>query len=204
MNPNDFRLDMSGMFMIHDALRRDLRRVVHSDTRTQGWALFETMLLIHHQIEDELLWPVVRDGVADRPDDLALLDQMTSEHAAIEPLLAGLDQSITRDAPLGAARSALEHHVLDHLAHEEADALPLVDRTLTDAQWAAFGQASAQRMGPEMSRYLPWVLDGADDATVANVLTHLPAQLKTVFVEEWRPAYQAADRWTTDAAVGAR
>jgi hypothetical protein len=146
----------------------------------------------------------VRVGVADRPDDVALLEQMTTEHAAIEPLLAGLDQSITRDASLGAVRSALEHHVLDHLAHEEADALPLIDRTLTDAQWAAFGQASAQRMGPEMARYLPWVLDGADDATVSNVLTHLPADLRTVFVEEWRPAYQAADLWTTDAAVGPR
>jgi hypothetical protein len=39
---------------------------------------------------------------------------------------------------------------------------------------------------------------------VSNVLTHLPADLHTVFVEEWRPAYRTADLWTTDAAVGRR
>ena len=85
----DFTLDMTMMFAIHDALRRDLEHVAQMDTRNEGWDLFDRMLHLHHTIEDDLLWPVMRDAVAGRPEDLALLDEMETEHAAIVGTASG-------------------------------------------------------------------------------------------------------------------
>ena len=196
----EFKHDMTGMFAIHDALRRDLARIVRSDTRTEGWNLFEKMLLVHHEIEDEMLWPVAREDVVGKSADLELLDQMTSEHAAIRPLLERLDQALARGGSPEPARSEVERHVLEHLAHEERDALPLLDRTLTEEQWTAFEGASARRMGPDMEWYVPWLLDGADDRRTTQFLTQAPPEMRTAFLEQWQPAYVAADLWPTAPA----
>lgn len=191
----EFTHDMSGMFAIHDALRRDLARVSHSHARSVGWDFFEHMLVMHHEIEDEMLWPPARADVIGKPADLELLDQMAGEHAAIRPLLDRLDRALALGASAESARTDLEHHVLEHLAHEEREVLPLLDRTLTEEQWARFDQASAQRMGPFMDRFVPWLLDGAGDGRTTQFLTAAPPDLRAAFLEEWRPAYQAVDRW---------
>jgi hypothetical protein len=198
---SEFKHDMTGMFAIHDALRRDLARVVQSTTRTEGWSLFEKMLVLHHEIEDDFLWPLAREAVPAHSADRALLDQMTREHAAIRPMLDRLDQVHAPGAVTESARSDLERHVLDHLAHEEHDALPLLDRTLTEEQWSTFDRASVRRMEPDMDRYVPWLLDGADDRRTTEFLALAPPDLSTAFVEQWRPAYRAADLWATHVAA---
>jgi hypothetical protein len=35
-----------------------------------------------------------------------------------------------------------------------------------------------------------------------DVLSLLPADVRAAFVEEWRPAYEAANRWESNIAVG--
>jgi hypothetical protein len=199
-----FKHDMSGMFAIHDALRRDLARVVESDARSEGWDFFEKMLLVHHEIEDELLWPVAREEASGKAPELRLLDQMTSEHAAIRPLLDRLDRALARGAPADPARSDLEQHILGHLSHEEREALPLLDRTLTDEEWRLFDQSSAQRMGPQMHRFVPWLLDGAGDRRTTEFLAAAPADVRTAFLEDWRPAYQAANSWAVPSTARAQ
>ncbi len=159
---------------------------------------------MHHQIEDEMLWPLARERVSGDSADLDLLDEMTSEHAAIRPLLDRLDHTLARGESAKSARSDLERHVLEHLAHEEQDALPFLDATLTEEQWRTFDQASAQRMGPDMNRYVPWLLDGADDRRTTQFLTLAPPDMRKAFLEQWRPAYQATDPWATDVTVGSR
>jgi len=193
----EFTHDMSGMFAIHDALRRDLARMMRSSARSEGWDLFETMLLMHHEIEDEMLWPPARENAIGRAADVELLDRMTSEHAAIRPLLDRVDHALAHGEGADSARSDLEHHVLEHLSHEEHDALPLLDRTLTEEQWRAFDQASVERMGPHMHRYVPWLLDGADHQRTSLFLTQAPPAMRTAYLEDWLPAYQSAGLWDT-------
>jgi hypothetical protein len=193
----EFTHDMSGMFAIHDAFRRDLARMMQSNARSEGWDLFETMLLMHHEIEDEMLWPPARDNATGSSADLDLLDRMTSEHAAIRPLLDRLDHALARahEAATESARSDLRCHVLEHLSHEEHEALPLLDRTLSEEQWRAFDQASVARMAPHMHRYVPWLLDGADDRRTTQFLTLAPRDMRTAYLEDWLPAYRAANLW---------
>lgn len=199
-----YRLDMSMMFTLHDALRRELERVARVAARTggdprrvlrtaAGWELFKKFLRVHHTTEDDTLWPVMRRELADRPDDLALLDAMEEEHAAIDPLLAAVDAAVA-DRDHGAERladviDALATSLRLHLRHEEADGLALIDATLTAEQWAAFGQAHRARIGDDAPTYLPWLLDEASDETVEATLRRLPAEIRAAYRDVWRPAY---------------
>lgn len=197
----DFTLDMTMMFAIHDALRRDLEHVAQMHTRNEGWDLFDRMLHLHHTIEDDLLWPVMRDAVAGRSDDLALLDEMETEHAAIVPLLETLDRALADGRTAPQARADLDASLREHLTHEEREALALVDRTLTEEQWMAFGQGSIQRIGADVPRFWPWVLDGAGADTTTHLLGILPAPVRETYENEWRPTYAALDRWATTSSV---
>jgi len=128
---------------------------------------------------------------------------MAAEHAVIDPLLAGVDAALAdRDrgpARLGAAVEALSSALRGHLGHEERDALPLVDATLPEADWAILGQEHAQRIGDGASRYLPWVLDGADPAAAARLLAGFPQPLVQAYETGWRPAYESLPRWPRPA-----
>ena len=101
----DFKLDMTMMFAIHDALRRELVQIARITDRVTddpqhilrsaaGWQMFKSYLHVHHTCEDDMLWPVLEQSLASRPDDLALLAALEAEHAAIDPLLAAIDAAL--------------------------------------------------------------------------------------------------------------
>ena len=192
---NDHQLDMVMMYAFHDALRRDLKQIAQMEGRSDGWDLFESLLHVHHTAEDDALWPVVREEVAGRSDDLALLGDMAEEHAALGPLLETIDRALGHGESAPEARGELAERLQHHLEHEEEAALPLVDATLSLDEWMHFGQTASERVGPNMPNYLPWLLDGADEATTARVLRFIPGPVQRTYREEWRPAYAAKDWW---------
>jgi hypothetical protein len=194
---NDFKLDMTMMFAIHDAFRRDLREVTQMGGRSPGWDLFERMLHIHHTVEDDVLWPLVRNGVTGQRDDLVLLDEMAAEHAALDPLVDAIDAALAGGDSAAQAGADLAARLERHLAHEEEAGLALVDRTLSEEQWMSFGQSTAEQVGPDMPRFLPWVLDGATPERTALVLGALPEPVQATYRDEWQPAYADTDWWAT-------
>jgi hypothetical protein len=125
---------------------------------------------------------------------------MASEHALIGPLLEAVDAALTRGESATQARADLEARLQAHLTHEEDAALPLIDRALTEEQWMAVGQGSTERVGPDMPRFLPWVLDGADEDTSARVLGRIPEPVQQAYRNEWRPAYAKLDGWATKSS----
>lgn len=198
MQKTQFRLDMTVMLATHDALRRDLERAAGRRTRCEGWDLFQRILHAHHTSGDDALWPVVRSEVPDHPDDLALLDAMANEHATLTPLLDAIDEALGTDDPGSRLRELmpeLDTELRQHLEHEERDALPLIDRTLSLEQWMGFAEAASNTVGPDIPRYFPWLLDGADKETTEHVLGLLPEPVKASYRDEWLPAYQALDLW---------
>lgn len=160
---------------------------------------------VHHTAEDDALWPTLRASLAGRPDDLALLEAMEAEHAAVDEVVAAVD-AVLADPPVGLDRlgdltDSLVIGLTGHLKHEEDAALPLVQATATAEQWASFGMVHAQRIGPDAPRLLPWLLDGAAQPTVAAMLAPLPEPARLAYREQWRPAYQELDRWQTGATA---
>lgn len=212
MSDQSFRLDMTMMYAMHDALRRELVRIARITARADddprrvlrtaaGWEMFKAYLRVHHTSEDDAVWPVMYRALAERPDDLALLDAMESEHAAIDPLLESIDAALADRASgperLGDLVDALVTALNGHLVHEEDEALRLIDTTLTEEQWQHFGELHGRRIGTDASRYLPWLLDGASSERTALVLGRFPEQLLTAYRDEWRPAYARLDLWGT-------
>ena len=206
----DYKLDMSVMLAIHDALRRDLARVGRIAAGTSddparllraalGWELFKKFLVVHHQAEDDVLWPALRDAVAGHPDQVALADALEQEHAVIEPLLAAVDAAGADPhhghERFGAIVDELVGKLTAHLAHEEADGLALIDASLTPEQWQHFASVHGQRLLPDASLYMPWLLSDTGPEALEQILTKFPPQLATAFREQWAPAYAARDAW---------
>ena len=206
----DYQLDVSMMFAMHDALRRELVQVARIASRTDGhpgqllraalgWELFKKFLLVHHQSEDDTLWPALRTTVAGQPDRLALTDALEAEHAVIEPLLTAIDAAAA-DPDYGYQRfgdivDELITKLTAHLAHEETDGLPLIDASLTEQQWQHFAQVHAERIAGDAPTYMPWLLNGASPQTLDAVLGKFPPPLLTAFREQWGPAYAALAIW---------
>ena len=209
-------LDMTGMYVMHHALRRELEHLAKMTARPDddpravlrtaaGWQLFKTSLHIHHTTEDDALWPALRGHLATRPDELALLEAMESEHAAVDEvietidgLLADPDAALDR---LGDLVDSLATGLTAHLKHEEDQTLPLIQAVATAQQWAHFGQVHGQRLGPDAPKLLPWLLDGATDQAITFILAPLPEPARAAFAAQWQPAYTALDRWSGGTAA---
>jgi hypothetical protein len=193
----NYKLDMTMMYAYHDALRRDLGSVAQMWARSEGWDLFERFLRVHHDAEDDALWPVLREELVGQSDDVTLLDEMEAEHAALGPILEAIDDALGRGESAPSARADLAARLREHLTHEEEAALPVIDRTLTEEQWIQFGEASVARIGADMPTLLPWVLDGADAERTKAVLDVLPEPVQQTYRNEWQPAYATKNWWGT-------
>jgi hypothetical protein len=205
-----FRNDMTMMYTVHDALRREVGRIAAITARpgdnprrvlraAAGWELFKSYLHIHHTAEDETVWPVMAPLLAGRPDELALVAAMEAEHAAIDPLLGAVDAALA-DRDYGAQRlgglvDALVTGLGGHLRHEEDEGLALIDATLSGQQVSRLGQRQAELIGADASRYLPWLLDGVSPEAAAAVLERVPGPARTAYREQWRAAYGDLRLW---------
>ncbi|MEV7325340.1 hemerythrin domain-containing protein [Streptomyces sp. NPDC093970] len=212
-------LDMTMMFAIHDALRRELERIARITARVDedprhvlstavGWELFKKFLTVHHTSEDDMVWPVMEAALAGQDAELALLADMEAEHGVIDPLLADIDAALAdRDAGLErltGLTDALYTKLGGHLDHEERDALALMDTTLSQEQWQAFSAEQRTRIGDDSSRYLPWLLDGIGAAKVANIIGKMPEPLRNAYENDWRQAYEDLDIWTPKTTSATR
>lgn len=204
-------VDLTMMYAFHDGLRRDAATVARAAAVTGddpsrltathfGWDLFKRLLVVHHTAEDDVLWPRMRALLADRPDDIELLDAMEAEHARIDPLIAAVDAAIADQenghAGLADAADAFAAELNAHLVHEEKDALPLIENDLPPADWAAFADGQRQQIGLGLApRYLPWLLDGATPERIDEVLGIFPPPLVAQYRAAWREEYIKLNPW---------
>lgn len=205
--------DMIMMYVIHDALRRDLehlsRAVERQDTfqpdRRQrfaaGWEVFKGQLHHHHTGEDDALWPRVRAHLADRPDDLALLEEMEAEHVRIGPAIKAIDAAVADPTSgperLPEATAVFGRELTDHLAHEERDAVPLIDSVMTRQDWRAFGRHQQKTTGLKgAAEFFPYILTGADLERGSQALAQFPPPLRLLIRRLWMPRYAKRELWS--------
>jgi hypothetical protein len=184
-------IDLIAMFAMHWAFRRDLDRFVAAVIRTpvddqpvwralaKRWDLFRRILHDHHSGEDAGLWPALLDRA--EPAGREVLAAMADEHHEIDPLLdsvaEGLDR-IAADADAD-ARAATEVRVVaarerlaQHLRHEECDALVLVQRHLSAAEWEHIAKTHFERTKSprEIAVAAAWVLHELPHAAATRLL----------------------------------
>jgi iron-sulfur cluster repair protein YtfE (RIC family) len=205
-----FQNDMTMMYAIHDAFRRTLDRIASVTARMDddpkqilrtaaGWEMFKSYLHAHHTSEDDLLWPPVRKALPDNAYATALLNEMEAEHASVDSLIAAVDKALAdRDsgpAQLGELTDALATALGGHLDHEEKEGLPVIDPAITAQQWQAFSAEGGRLIAGDVSRFMPWVLDGADPHITATVLGLLPPPVLQAYRDQWQPAYTTLRLW---------
>jgi hypothetical protein len=206
----EYRLDLTNMFTIHDAFRRDLVEIARvaaeadrggrAHLRSQlGWELFKKFLLVHHQTEDDVVWPVLRTHLKDDPHSVGVVDALEAEHSAIEPWFAAIDSVLGYQGeaglPLVDCVGELDSKLRAHLAHEESDGLALIDEFLAPEEWQTFAREHGRRLVNDAATYVPWLLDGARPAAIEKFLSTIPPPLAIAYREQWAPAYAALDLW---------
>jgi hypothetical protein len=209
MTEQAFTHDFTMMYVMHDALRRELGRIADivatADNprkvlrESPGWAMFKQALHVHHHAEDEALWPAVRAAAAGNAADLAVLDAMEEQHAAVGPGLRFLDAALD-DGEAGAARlpvivERLVAGLGGHLTDEEEQALAVLDTYATPELLVRFGTEHSSRIGADAPRFVPWMLEGAKPEYAEAVLGRLPEPVRQAYAQHWAPAYAETELW---------
>ncbi|MHA4947509.1 hemerythrin domain-containing protein [Micromonospora sp. SD19] len=188
--------DVRDMYMAHSALRREfsllpqlVRDVTPGDTRRAEVVGAHAEMLchilhLHHEGEDLLLWPLLleRGGA-----QAAIVPTMEAQHHAIEDAHAAVVALLPqwrrtgRDGEqLADALEQLRSALIEHMALEEKEILPLAERHVTAREWMRLGEHG---MSKSSKKQLPLAFGLAmyegDPAVVKAVLAHapLPARL---------------------------
>ena len=190
--------DQTGMYVMHHALRRDFVHFLAAVENTpvaeqevwtalaQRWHRFSDILHHHHAAEDANLWPVLLKHAeqSGSPEDLQLLADMETEHGRIDPALRACRDAFAamREHPCEDHRRALETQLaaareglVEHLAHEERQALPMLQRTLSDEENREFEKAVERSYPLKMVPFLlPWAMDEVPDEARDRMLATTP------------------------------
>ena len=172
-----------GLGMLPDLIRSvrpgDRR---HAARLRRHFELVAESLERHHRYEDDHFWPVL---VERDPTDAPLLHRMESQHAGIADLLAALpplwDAFAADPGPgtgelladrMGRLNTVLEQHLDD----EEQHLLPVLQRSLSVAEWDAFGKhMAATTPKRELVLIGGLTFQSMTAAEVDDMARHLPA-----------------------------
>ncbi len=198
------------VIVVHRALRRELRlagplvrRAEAGDTRRAGVVAHHLDVLLrglhhHHQIEDDLVWPLLRSRteVAERP----VLDVMEDQHQQVDQLVrrtTGLLPRWRAEAAtdvrdhLAAGLDALHDVLTAHLDLEELVVLPLAEQHLTAAEWDHIGEEADRRQHrPDRTLSFGMLQHEGDPAVLASMLAPAPLPVRLLVPRLARRAYR--------------
>jgi iron-sulfur cluster repair protein YtfE (RIC family) len=204
--PADTRM----MAIIHDGLRRDLARAIavvstepypgdrqrHAIGEHIGWMM--EFLHAHHNGEDTVLWPLVRERDGGAGD---LLDTMAADHRRIAALIDactttadGYRSAVSHEAR-GALLNALQHltdALLPHLQREEAELMPIFSVAVTERERRAVEHEHfiKPKSLTQLGREGHWLLDGLDPERRRVLLHSVPPIPRFVLVHGFARRYR--------------
>ena len=214
----DGPIDLTPMFLMHHAFRRDLanfaaavRGTPVADRRTwqaleQRWQRFAAILHHHHSGEDTYIWPALVAAVdaGGSPADRATLEAMEAEHGQIDPMLEACARgfAVLADRADEPARTALADDLAvtcerlgAHLGHEERDALVLVQGFLTAEDWARMDkQIGAGYPASLIPFTLAWIMDELPAEARGAASTFLGRPASTLWWLAFRRPFERKER----------
>jgi hypothetical protein len=196
-------VDMQVMYLMHHAFRRDLAQFAsaaqHTPVEDRGtwrllarrWETFSQVLHFHHSGEDAGLWPWLLAHGTD--EDRTTLEAMEAEHAEIDPMLAACAQGFERlaehsdedaRATLAVRLVAARESLARHLAHEETDAIAILQRLMTQEEWVALDEEIFKKeLTPRLVvRLVPWAAYGVPREALDRVLADTDPGFKLVWL----------------------
>jgi len=208
-HPGEFQTDTSDMAAVHRAIRGGLdaasQYVAHATLagpdRVEIVGTFYENLIeflhVHHQGEDEILYPLLE---ARCPHEMESLELIDAQHRLLDEPMDATRSAITawRSEPSDATASALigaieaiDEILTPHLADEEALVVPLASAHLSPEEWAQLPAHAMQAFSGDK----PWlgmglVFEQFDDAQRARVVAGMPEQVRELVAAQWAPAFE--------------
>lgn len=183
---------------VHRAVRRDVRRLWAAlaegrDTPPAAirsyWKVTAEQLHHHHELEDTLAVPMMRERLG--PSFDALFARNVQEHVVMAIAMDKFDtvlSTTTDPAPARLALEQMDRAIELHLSHEEADVLPLVPESLSIDDVGDISAEAAKLDPPEV--FLPWLLDDAPKEDLAYYTVPMPDPMRSAFTSTWLPERQ--------------
>ncbi len=223
MNVQTRLCDTTQMVVVHRVFRREFRLlalmvagVEPGDTARSAVVsrhLTEMVNVLHHHHtgEDELLWPLLQ-ARADLPDEL--LVRMDRQHEQIGDLLAKVEalvpgwsrraDPLTRDALVDLLKG-VSVGLDEHLNDEEGEVLPVVERYVTEQEWAQLGKRGMDGMSkPRLLVFLGYIFEEASDDERALFLAKLPPPARFAYRIGRSSALPPGKRPAADGGGGMR
>lgn len=207
--PGSYTTDTNDMRAVHAALRSSFES---ADALVAGagsdrdkvaivTSFYENVLEflhVHHEGEDELIYPVLEERC---PEHLELLANIDAQHTTLnEPMTAARAAIIAwQDDPNSANGDAVvrtlltvDETLLPHLAAEEEEVLPIASAYLSPEEWGALPGHALRSFSCDK----PWlalglVREGLTDEQRLHMLAGMPEPLQQLWADEWEPAFSA-------------
>lgn len=195
--------DIREMYLAHSMFRREfgllpalISGVAAADAERAAvverhYELVHGLLHHHHQAEDTYLWP--RLAVRAPQEATPVTQAMESQHAWLDKVLADLTDGLrqwreTGDQAAGTALAEtaglLNELLTEHLAAEEDQALPLIARHITAAEWGEMAQAGAASLDPaQMPLSFGMMTYEGDPELIGEIISHMPSELQPVIAD---------------------
>jgi hemerythrin-like domain-containing protein len=192
--------DIREMYMAHTMFRREFGLlpaliggvragdVARAQVIAQHSGLIQMVLHHHHHAEDVYLWPRLLSRAAQ--DAAAVVAAMEAQHGELAGIIADFTAKLrswreTADPAQGTvlaeAADQLRQLLSEHLASEEKEALPLIARYVTAAEWAEMVAASSADIEPEqMPLLFGMMMYEGDPDVIAEVIGHMPPEVRSV------------------------
>jgi hemerythrin-like domain-containing protein len=160
-------------------------------------ALMSGVLNRHYAGEDEYVWPLLRQRC---PEECAsLADIMTDQHHAVYACLLLVAQAAeswrdsasadTRDALAGAVHR-LTQATNEHLALVEEHVVPLIEKHLTEAEYAVLALRQAAYIPPaKLPAVFGMVMYQGDPAAIDIIVAEMPVEVQPVIKDLAVKAY---------------
>jgi hypothetical protein len=135
---------------------------------------FSGEIRCHHHIEDELLFPALRNRVATYAEFGARLD---TDHASLDVVLDGLAETLAAGNRPAAATFAAElrDHLDEHLAFEDDDVVPLFIRHFTAIEFDELNAKAVKMTSLKQLMFTaPWLMSHLDETEQAELLASVP------------------------------
>lgn len=196
------------MVMIHRVFRREfaalpesIRDVASGDVArakvlTDHAGMLLDVLHHHHEAEDVLLWPRLRERAVESTE---LLDAMESEHHSLAALIAQVRSDLaswsgaaTSGNRLADVITTLAGSMTEHLDHEEETMLPVCTEHVTQPEWNQLGERALGSLPFETAMIvLAAMREDATEEEWAEFIPLLPEPVQDAYHQHAETIYRA-------------
>jgi hemerythrin-like domain-containing protein len=206
------RTDTWDMIVVHRVFRREFRlmpalvRAVRPGDTARAEILAEHLANVagalhhHHTGEDEMVWPLLLERAQMHTE---LINRMEAQHERLHAPLARIEEILPRwrSTALATDREELAEVIAqasvaldEHLADEEQEILPIIERYLSPAEWNAVGERGRATLpkGRMALVFLGALLEEATPEEEKRFLADLPVPARLLWRLAGKRTYAAA------------